>query len=161
MRKPACSLLIFCSCSAHVYNRLFKIAVKTLLTTLSSESPLLLSGFLSSLFFNSGIITDLHQSNGKWLASYSLLNKFVKKGTTKLSACFNNSPHISSSPQALPVFKFLIACLTSCSVMGLSSSGTNVPFVSFSGLAWVWVCSLSGLVWPKTLLKWLSQSENW
>ena len=53
----------------------------------------------------------------------------MRNGTTKFSAYFKNSAQMLSSPDAFPAFKFFIACRTSCSVMGLSSSGMNLSLL--------------------------------
>ena len=66
---------------------------------------------------------------------------------------FKNSPHILSRPAAFPDFKFLTAWRTSCSVMGLSSSGISRSVSPDCILAWAWFRSTSPS-WPRIFSKW-------
>ena len=78
--------------SAHVQRLLFKIAVKTLPTTVSKEIRLELFGFFSSPFLNVSTITYLKQSDGKTFVSYSLLSDFVRNNVTIFLECLRNFP---------------------------------------------------------------------
>ena len=51
LRMPVCSFLIVSSCSAHMRNLLFRIAVKTLLTILNSETSLQVFGLVGIIAF--------------------------------------------------------------------------------------------------------------
>ena len=79
------------------------------------------------------------QSVGTSCFCHTVLNRFARRGVID-SACFSNSGWMWSEPAALPFFSFLIARVTSSSVIGsrlMSRSGMSRESPSKS-------CDISG-----------------